>query len=35
MSKTKKKKFVKSEVKKGASLFERMLMHDEKGKEWP
>jgi hypothetical protein len=28
------KKYVKSEIKKGASLFEHMLVHDEKGKEW-
>ncbi len=28
------KKPMKSKTKKGASLFERMLMHDEKGKEW-
>jgi hypothetical protein len=34
MSKIKMKKFVNSKAKKGVSLCQSMLVHDEKGKEW-
>jgi hypothetical protein len=34
MSKIEMKNFVNSKAKKGASLCEHMLVHDEKGKEW-
>jgi hypothetical protein len=35
VNKTEINKFVKNRAKKGANLFERMFMHDEKEKEWP
>jgi len=34
MNKIEMKKFVNSKAKKGATLCECMLVHDEKGKEW-